>query len=246
MAGIAAVNEVVRREAERRSITRLCHFTPFRNLVHIATGDGLLSTVQLSESERRVFNQQDLERLDEHPDHISCSIEFPNVWYLRQRRREARGADHLFPDWVCVCIEPHHLWRDDTLFCPRNAAAERGRLVAGGIGAFRGLYADRVDGARGRTFTRTTQREAACPTDEQAEVLVYRRILLDDVLRIVVANESQAKRTFIGLEQLGVPPDRFRYAICLEFYQPNGLSRLLKRGARPVEVEWDHRSLTRD
>jgi hypothetical protein len=244
MAG-ASVNEDARREAERRGITRLCHLTPFRNLVHIATGDGLLSTAQLSEAERRAFNQQDLQRLDEHPSHISCSIQYPNAWYLRQRRRDARGADHLFPDWVCLCIEPHHLWRDDTLFCPRNAAAARGRLVAGGTEAFRSLYGEEVDGAYGQRFTRSARREPACPTDEQAEVLVHRRIPLDDLQQIVVPDESQAKRTFIGLEQLEVPAGRFRYAICAEFFAPYALSGLLKRGERPVETEWDHQSLTR-
>jgi len=245
MAGVVTVNENVRREAERRGITRLCHFTPFRNLVHIATGDGLLSTAQLSESERRVFNQQDLQRLDEHPDHISCSIEFPNVWYLRQRRRGARGADRLFPDWVCVCIEPKHLFSDDTLFCPRNAAAANGRLVADGVETFRSLFAEQIGGARGQTFNRSAKREPACPTDEQAEVLVYRRIPLDDIQQVVVVDESQAKRTFIGLEQLEVSPDRLRYAICEEFFDPYALSALLKRGERPVERAWDRRSLNR-
>jgi ssDNA thymidine ADP-ribosyltransferase, DarT len=237
------MNDDVRREAERRGITRLCHFTPFRNLVHIATGEGLLSAAQLSGEQRQVFNQQDLARLDQHPDHINCSIEFPNAWYLRQRRGAARGADVLFPDWICICIKPHHLWRDDTLFCPRNAAASGGRFVAGGVDTFRGLYAEQVDGAHGQTFTRTAEREAACPTDDQAEALVYRRIPIEDVQRIVVANEPQAKRTFIGLEQLGVPKDRLAYAICPEFYDPNRLSGLMRRGERPEETPWDHRSL---
>ena len=237
------MNDEVRREVERRGITRLCHLTPLRNLVHIATGDGLLSTAQLSGSDRQVFNQQDLARLDGHPDHISCSIEFPNAWYMRQRRRAALGAERLFLDWVCVCIESHHLWRDDTLFCPRNAAAVGGRLVSGGIGAFRSLYAEEVEGAGGKTFARGAERDPACPTDDQAEVLVYRRIPLDDVQQIVVSDESQAKRTFVGLEQLGVPVDRFSYVICPEFFQPHVLSGLLARGMRPAETDWDHGSL---
>jgi ssDNA thymidine ADP-ribosyltransferase, DarT len=245
MAGVFRLNDDVRHEAEGREIMRLCHVTPLRNLVHIATGDGLLSTAQLSASDRRVFNQQDLRRLDEYPDHISCSIEFPNVWYMRQRRRDTRGADRLFADWVCVCIGPDHLWRDDTLFCPRNAAADYGRLVAGGIEAFRSLYAEQSEGAGGRIFIRTADRSPACPTDEQAEVLVHRRIPIDDIQRIVVVDESQAKRTFIGLEQLDVPPDRFAYAVCEEFFDPDKLSALLRRGRRPIERPWDHRSLTR-
>ena len=41
--------EQIRIGAEAREITRLCHFTPLRNLVHIATSDaGLYSTAQLT------------------------------------------------------------------------------------------------------------------------------------------------------------------------------------------------------
>jgi hypothetical protein len=102
-----------------------------------------------------------------------------------------------------------------------------------------------VEGARGQTFARSAEREAACPTDEQAEALVYRRIPIDNVQQIVVADESQAKRTFVGLEQLEVPADRFDYATCPEFFDPYQLTRLLRRGKRPEETQWDHRRLTR-
>lgn len=239
------MNDDVRQEAIRCHVSRLCHLTPFRNLVHIATGGGLLSATQLSTTERQVFNQQDLLRLDQHPDHISCSIEFPNAWYLRQRRRSARGAERLFPDWVCLCIEPHHLWRDDTLFCPRNAASGSGRFIGVGVDAFMSLYADRVEGAGGQTFIRG-RRESACPTDEQAEILIYRRIPLDDLQQIVVADESQAKRVFVGLEQLGVPADRLHYSICPEFFDPTSLASLLRRGLRPTELRWNHEGMSHE
>jgi hypothetical protein len=235
----------IRAEVEQRGITRLCHLTPFRNLVHVATGDGLLSTAYLREAERRAFNQQDLERLDEHPDHVCCSIEFPNIWYLRQRRRDARGEARLFPDWVCLCLDPRWLWADATLFCPRNAAAARGRLVEAGAGAFSALFAPAVPGAYGNVYTRTPARLNACPTDDQAEVLVHRHIPLEDVQQIVVADESQAKRTFIGLTQIGVPEDLFAYVICAEFFAPQSLSGMIGAGRRPVEVVWDHRGLAR-
>ena len=118
--------------AIERGISRLCHLTPLRNLVHIATGDGLLSTEQLADSDRRDFNRQDLERFDNRPDHICCSIEYPNGWYLRQRRRDLSRDTALFPDWVCLALDPKHLWADKTLLCPRNAAAQGGRLIGGG------------------------------------------------------------------------------------------------------------------
>ncbi len=233
----------IRAEAEQRGITRLCHLTPFRNLVHIATGDGLLSTKHLSRAERVAFNQQDLERLDEHPDHICCSIEFPNIWYLRQRRREARGEERLFPDWVCLCLDPRSLWAESTLFCPRNAAAVRGRLVEAGAAAFSGLFAPSVPGAYANVYTRKPARPDACSTDDQAEVLVHRHIPLEDVQQIVVADESQAKRSFIGLTQIGVPEDLFEYVICAEFFAPRLLSSMIAAGRRPVEAAWDYRSL---
>lgn len=236
------MNVAVKAAAEACKITRLCHLTPFRNLVHIAGDDGLVSTAQLSKRDRDIFNQQDLERLDAHPDHISCSIEYPNAWYLRTRRREGGAEGRLFPDWVCVCIEPHHLWADDTLFCPRNAATGGGYLIGSGVETFAKLYADSTTGAYGKVFTRE-RLPRACPTDDQAEVLVHRHIPLNDVLQVVVADAAQAKRTFYGLEQLGLGGVLFEYALCPEFFQPQRLSALLRAGKPPVEVAWDHRSI---
>ena len=237
-----ALNAAIRNASCQRGISRLCHLTPFRNLVHIANGDGLLSTKQLDDRDRGTFNKQDLERLDGHPDHISCSIEYPNAWYGRQRRSDTAGAASLFPDWVCLTIEPKHLWADATLFCPRNAAAEGGRLIRGGVEAFESLYEPRVQGARNRIFTRGGL-PSACPTDQQAEVLVYRHIPLEDIQHVVVSDEAQARRIFVGLSQLGLTEDLLRFRLCPEVFDPNRLSGLLRSGARPAEVDWDHREM---
>jgi hypothetical protein len=237
------VNADVRRVALDREVSRICHLTPSRNLVHIATGgDGLLSTLALQTAERREFHQQDLERLDGYPDYISCSIEYPNAWYLRSRRRSILGEDRLFSDWVVLTIEPTYLWQDETLFCPRNAAAQGGRLVQAGVAAFEGLFAERVRGAYDRDYVRTPLRPRACPTDEQAEVLVHRRIAFRDVLSMVTYDEAQARREYVRLTQLQVPAEQLNLAICPEFFEPYALKGLLQRGERPVEREWDHGS----
>lgn len=48
-----------------RNITRLCHFTPARNLAHIAAGRvGILSTASLEDNERAAYNQTDIQRLE--------------------------------------------------------------------------------------------------------------------------------------------------------------------------------------
>jgi hypothetical protein len=112
--------------------------------------------------------------------------------------------------------------------------------VEAGVAAFEGLFAPQVRGAYGRDYVRTAERPLACPTDEQAEVLIHRQVALDDVLAIVTYDEAQARREYVRLTQLEVPSDRIRLTICPEFFEPYPLKLLLARGERPVEREWNH------
>jgi ssDNA thymidine ADP-ribosyltransferase DarT-like protein len=229
--------EAIRAEAELRSISRLAHFTPLRNLVHIATSnDGLLSTQALTQEERSAFNPQDLKRLDGFPDHISCSIEYPNAYYLRRKRKDARGEKRIFPDWVCLLIASGHLWRDSTLLCPHNAAGRRGVNVGAGIECFKSLFADQVDAPQG-VWTRESQ-PTCCPTDAQAEVLVHRQIPPGDILGIAVESAAQAGDTYAVLRQLEAPVEELPILICPDFYSPTGLALGLRAGRRPVEQDW--------
>ena len=234
------MNAEIRAAATQRGVSRLCHVTPLRNLVHIANGDGLLSTKELFESERGNFNQQDLARLDGYPNHISCSIEYPNGWYLRRRRGDTARDAPLFPDWVCLTLDPKHLWADTTLLCPRNAAAEGGRLVSRGTDAFESLYEAVVKGAGGQSFRRN-KLPPACPTDDQAEVLVYQHVPLNDIQHVIVADEAQARRTIVGLDQINLRNGLFRFRICPEFFKPQQLSSLIRSGRHPAEVDWNLR-----
>lgn len=227
----------IRAEAERLGITRLCHYTPFRNLVHIAT-DGLRSTQNLQVAERRAFNKQDLQRLDGHPDHISCSIEFPNAWYYRSKTNLRQGEDKLFRTWVVITFAPHYLWADETLFCHRNASAEHGAYVRSGYQAFQYLYDAPVIGAGYREYRRQKDRLACAPTDDQAEVLVHRFVSLDDVYTIAVADEDQARQVWYGLEQIGAHPERFRFTVVPQFFRPTALSGMIARGEKPDEPTW--------
>jgi hypothetical protein len=230
--GVTGVQELAR----RRGISRLCHLTPVRNLVHIARY-GLRSTEDLSADERAALNQQDPDRHDGFPDHISCSIEYPNVWYLRQRRTGASAEERLFPDWACVLIEPHHLWRPDTLFCPRNAAAGGGALVEGGPAAFEGLYRDPIVGSNGWTFTRERKPDS-CPTDDQAEALIARHIPLKDASRVAVPDEEGARRVLAGLDVIGVAIHDFQIYIAPDLFQ-RSLGDALRAGRLPSETLFD-------
>lgn len=228
------MNEQVRRACVSRGIGRLCHFTPSRNLAHIACDEvGVLATQRLKTNERSVFNPTDLERLDGHEGHICCSIEYPNAWYFEN----ARAREPLFPDWVVLLIRPDYLWKDETLFCPRNAAAGRGRGLSSALAGFEALFAHSVSGARGRTYIRTPQRLPSMPTDEQAEVLIADRILLRDILAVAVRDEEQARNEIARLRILN-HEDSFRFVVAPDLFDKWLLSSLIRGGDRPPEVEW--------
>ena len=224
--------------AARRGITRLCHFTPSRNLAHIANDRrGILSSRHLTEDERSVLNPTDARRLDGFPGHVCCSVQYPNAWYFRT----ARGQQRLFRDWVVLLVRPHYLWRPGTKFCPRNAAAQHGRLVEEGSEAFEGLFADTVEGARA-IYRRQPNHPYFLPTDEQAEVLVPDRIHRKDIAGIGVQDDAQAAREASRLRIMGKkhPP----FVIVPEFFSPEALSRQLRAGTIPAERE--HRGGTAD
>lgn len=225
----------IRREAARRGITRLCHFTPSRNLAHIASDRvGILATKRLQEHERRIFTPTDLSRLDGHEAYISCSIEYPNVWYFDK----AKSRDIVFKDWVVLFITPKYLWHSGTRFCPRNAASNCGRDVSEGEAAFLALFDDSIKGAYGKAFTRLPVHLSCCPTDDQAEVLIPDQIALADILTIAVATKTQAKNEVARFRLMNIPEDRFKFVIAPDLFDKNALSRLIRSGKRPVEIPW--------
>jgi hypothetical protein len=225
-----AVIEDIRRLVGEYGITRLCHFTPSRNLAHIARGGvGILATAALEADERRDFNPTDLARLDGHKSHISCSIEYPNAWYFDQ----AAAKDHLFTDWVVLGLDPAHLWRDDTLFCPYNASKGYGRGIQSGVDGFMALFTPSV-----REWRRNVLTPAWRPTDEQAEVLVADLIPMASIRSVIVSSLSQAKREAARLETLGVAPKNFNWTIAPTLFKKHELHAYLFRGERPPEESW--------
>ena len=222
----------IRERANRRGITRLCHFTPSRNLAHIASDPrGVLASRHLQDNETAIFNPTDKARLDGYPGHVCCSIQYPNAWYFRKARKNER----LFPDWVVLLIDARYLWQAGTKFCPRNAAAEHGRLVAAGVTAFDSLFADVVEGVD--VYRRGPRHPDFLATDEQAEVLIPDRISRRDVKGVVVQDDEQAAReaSRLRLQGLTVP----RIVIAPEFFEPHALSRELRRGRTPSECDYN-------
>ena len=189
-----------------------------------------LASRHLQNDETAVFNPTDKKRLDGYPDHVCCSIQYPNAWYFRK----ARAKEQLFLDWVVLLIDPSYLWRIDTKFCPRNAAAGYGREVHGGVAAFDALFADQVEGVR--TYQHGPDHPDFLPTDEQAEVLIPDRIERDDIIGVVVRNDEQAALETSRLRLAGLPTPRF--VVVPEFFAPEALSGRLRRGLIPAEREY--------
>ena len=203
---------------------------------------GILATKKLREDERNVYAPTDLQRLDGHLDHISCTIEYPNAWYFEK----ARAKEILFRDWVVLFIDPKYLCHDGTRFCPRNAAASFGRDVAKGEEAFKKLFAPRSTGAYGKSYVRTDRRRDCCPTDEQAEVLVPDTISLGDILGVAVQNEEQAGNELVRLSLLGIPKHAtkaLRIFVAPDLFDKYRLSAMLGNGERPEEALFDASSM---
>ena len=220
---------------KNKEISRLCHFTPSRNLSHIVSDKrGVLSTANLKVEERAVFTATDAERLDGYEDHVCCSIEYPNSWYLTK----ARTNDPLFRDWIILCINPQYLALPKTGFCPRNAAAGRGRYVGFGLAAFESLYAQSVAGAGGKIRKRSAKLLPCCPTDQQAEVLVPDHINFVDIRQVVIRDETQARNEAVRLELAGLSATTFKFVIAPTLFDPYALDSALRLGRRPTETIW--------
>jgi hypothetical protein len=219
-------------------VTRLCHLTPSQNLVHIASDNGILATQVLASDTSASFTAQDKNRLDGRPEHISCSIQYPNGYYYRSKRNPIGEAAN-FPDWVVLGIDPACMLRPETLFCQGNAAGGSGAFLAEGAGGLASIYADKVEDSVGRTFWRGPEHLKSCPTNLQAEVMIFRHIPLTEITSVFVADESQARREYARLKMIGVDPSRFRYVIAPEFFDVDQLSANIRTGLAPVEVEWN-------
>lgn len=229
------MNDNIRREVDLRGIRRLCHFTPTRNLVHILTDEaGVDARQRLDREVTRPFTPTDPTRLDGYPDHISCSVEYPNVWYLET----VMQRDPVFRDWVLLFVAPHHLWAPETRFCPHNAALHAGRDVAAGQAAFRALFAPSVTGSGGVTRARSATHLGCSPTDDQAEVLIHGPVPLSDISGICVTTEAAAEEHWARLKLLGLGEPAIPFIIAPELFDKYRLRARIVAGQRPGERAW--------
>ncbi|WP_408306749.1 DarT ssDNA thymidine ADP-ribosyltransferase family protein [Paraburkholderia sediminicola] len=219
-------------DAVTRGITRLCHFTPSRNLLHVLASGYLKDRKTLDTDAVSEVNPTDEYRLDGHREKICCSVEYPNSFYLDIVRKK----DLLFHDWVVLFINPVVLWSPGTLFCRRNAAAENGGLIGAGWPGYASMFAQNITGAGGKQFARRGTHLHSAPTDMQAEVLVRGPIPLDALLGMAMSSENQVRTERARWDTLGLAAPNVPIVVAPDLFDKNALRNHIWNGRRPSEI----------
>jgi hypothetical protein len=221
---------VFKTEIKNRGITRLCHLTRSQKAVHILTSETGIKAVDFLEKD--IYDVNDPQRLDGKKDFVNCSIQYPNHWYWRK----VKDKDPLFKEWVILFINPELLLLDTTEFCAVNAATDYGAHIKKGYGAFQGLYSNTLNIKRLRH--RTDLMLPCCPTDDQAEVLIYKNISRHDIIGAAVPSEEQAKEEYVRwyYNLKDVPP--LGIVIAPDLFNGDW-SKKVRRGMAPLEFRYE-------
>lgn len=213
----------------KRGVTRLCHFTKIKSLVHIvASSLGILAT-QFIQSD--IKKQNDNQRIDGALDYVCCSIEYPNTWYWSKLRQ--RDEDAVFKEWAILCIDTEIIKYRKIKFCPCNAAYQGGRFITQNFSQFDELFAENTIVGQ-KKYYRSPEMLPCCPTDGQAEILIKHDIPLRFIRAIIVGNESAADQINAVLKickckiDIYIAPD-----VC-----NTNWSNLIRIGKRPIETKY--------
>lgn len=225
MADVGVVGRArIRQQVKRRAITRLVHFTRSDNLPLILRSGAILSRTEL-ESRDIPHHANDWDRIDGHPNHISCSIGFPNTKLLNT----FRGQSGFTEDWVILVLDPSPIWWRGSRFCPYNAAKGSGAYIAAGLSGFTRMFR-----APNAAALEADASSPAFPHDIQAEVLVQREIPLGHSVRVVTEDSVQIRREvrrLAGLESSA----KALFAACADMYRADRVDQI-KASGRDVEL----------
>ena len=171
----------------RRCVTQLCHMTTIESLLSILDNNcGILATDFIDEDKLIKIDQ---DRRDNRTDYISLSIQYPNLWYFYKKRNEQNYKKYK---WGVIFIDPK-ICDYYTLFSPFNAATECGHHLNSGEYALSKCFEDELYNPIRGTRHRENNLLKCCPTDEQAEVMIYHEIPVDYFLGIAFATKEIAQ-----------------------------------------------------
>jgi ssDNA thymidine ADP-ribosyltransferase, DarT len=229
------MNSLISKRIVEKQITRLCHFTNSRSFLHIMSNpNGIIASNFLSsEDKEEYYKQNDELRKDGKLDYISCSVQYPNTWYLKR----IKNKDPNFIDWLILFLDPILMLDEKTLFCHRNAAANNGQFLKPGIRGFDGMFERIVEGKY--PIIRTSNMLPCSPTDGQAEVMIYKNIPLQFIRGVCVPTIEKAENEKLKLELIGVPIEKILsldWVIAPDLFESKWNS-LVKNGTVPEEIK---------
>ncbi|MDR7074966.1 DarT ssDNA thymidine ADP-ribosyltransferase family protein [Fictibacillus barbaricus] len=213
----------------QRGITRLCHFTKSNNLAHILRNESGIVANTFLDDQKEILKRNDENRYDGKEDYVCCSVQYPNSWYLRK----IKDVDPIFKEWVILFTNPVLMNQTSTLFCHRNAAAGRGIYIKNGEEGFSGMFRNPVQGQR--LMYRTNSMLSCCPTDDQAEVLIYKNISRSSIMAIAVPTLEQARKEKARLSFIPEVPRNINWIIAPNLFDVSW-SSIVRRGDIPGEI----------
>lgn len=209
-----------------RGVTRLCHFTKFQSLTHIApSADGIKASSSIRQDIKNVI---DKERYDGELDYVCCSVQYPNSWFMKKAIQN--NTDKIFKEWVVLYVNLSILNDKSAKFCPCNASKARGAYIQDKMSNVESIFAASVPTF---TYPRSAAMLPCCPTDGQAEILIKHNIPRKYIIGIVVGNEDVAKRVYAMLKMYDIEDTPIYIA---PYVMTPTWSNMIKRGTRPVET----------
>ena len=124
-------------------------------------------------------------RYDGFKNAICLSLGHPNYKMLYSLR-----IKHPSIEWVVLGVKPNILWEKDCAFCTSNAAKAQVTQIPiqkrKGLVAFNSMFLP----ITGKPSRQDLKLPDYCPTDPQAEVLLFDTILPNDIAGVVVPSKK--------------------------------------------------------
>ena len=169
-----------------RGIEYILHFTRSDNLDSILS-NGLIPRDKLEET-GIISTFNDTYRYDNCRNALCCSIGHPNYKMFYSLR-----TSNPTTEWCIIGIKKDILWDKDCAFCIENAASNSVTAIPinqrKGLPAFMKLF-DQIENRPTRDILDIPD---YCPTNPQAEVLVFDRINLNDIIGVVFQSQQRAE-----------------------------------------------------
>lgn len=172
---------------KNRDIKHVWHFTRIENLDSILS-HGIIPRKILEDKSIDV-NYNDELRLDSQKGATSFSLGHPNYKMFYSLRKQ-----HPNQEWVVIACRPDILWEKDCAFCHENAASSSVTSIPlpyrKGITAFNKMFTPIV----GKPSRQELGLKDSCPTNPQAEVLIFDIVEPEYIVGAVCQNTRTSDR----------------------------------------------------